>query len=58
MQDVANAGNQSAMTSQQMANAARQANSIAQTGGKAVQQTVASMERIKQQLQREIMIFR
>src|SRR5689334_11672954 len=50
MQQVAKAVEEVVRSSQQMATAAQQANNIAQAGGKAVEQTVASMGRIQEQV--------
>lgn len=51
MQQAAKAVEEVARSSQQMAETARQATEVAKTGGKAVAQTAASMERIKEQVQ-------
>ncbi len=51
MRQAAQSVEEVARSSQQMARTARQATEVAQTGGKAVEQTVASMGRIKEQVQ-------
>jgi methyl-accepting chemotaxis protein len=50
MQQSAKAVEEVARSSQQMADGARRASSVAQTGGSSVEQTVASMARIKEQV--------